>query len=336
MIKADSLSLWLKIKIPIGSDYTYDYKRINKIAYGIHPSQTIIPYHSGLYPRINIMPGADPKLIKDMFKYGFLNLVYVSDDCKEIKKLLAKVVEAATNLKMISQTKDIDFIKILTACPEYCGSRWYPAQHMIQVGISSKKVSPTVDLDQVYNDYDPKLFEPKALTSKRVIGMKVLYESLERMSKEKIWLHEATKEHLIFSMSRKENILPRQAILKKKKGIYENLVESSLPTHHEVCKVLKHQLSCGYCYEGSKGDFSGEDMSPDEDLIIGMRWGPLQKIKDAIQKASIIQKEKTHQIKVVCQHEKRTTSAFNDEDGGSPYQKEIENLPQESNMCYVT
>ena len=49
---------------------------------------------------------------------------------------------------------------------------------MIQVGISSKKVSSTVDLDQVYNDYDPELFEPKALTSKRAIGMKVLYESL--------------------------------------------------------------------------------------------------------------------------------------------------------------
>ena len=91
--------------------------------------------------------------------------------------------------------------------------------------------------------------------------MKVLYESLERISKEEIWLHEATKEHIIFSMSRIENILARQAILKKKKGIYKNLVESSLPTHYEVC---------GYCYERSKGDSSGEDMSLDEDMIIGM------------------------------------------------------------------
>ena len=141
---------------------------------------------------------------------------------------------------------------------------------MIQVRISSRKVSPTVDLDQVYNDYDPELFEPKALTSKRAIGMKVLFESFKRISKEEIWLHEATKEHLFFSMSRKENILARHAILKKKKGIYENLVESSLPTHHEVCKVLKHLSSCGYCYEGLKEDYSREDMSLDEDMIIGM------------------------------------------------------------------
>lgn len=39
---------------------------------------------------------------------------------------------------------------------------------MIQVGISSKRVNPTIDLDQVYNDYNPKLFELKALSCKRV------------------------------------------------------------------------------------------------------------------------------------------------------------------------
>ena len=31
------------VKIPLGSDYTYNYKRIGKIAYGIRSSQTIIP-----------------------------------------------------------------------------------------------------------------------------------------------------------------------------------------------------------------------------------------------------------------------------------------------------
>ena len=50
--------------------------------------------------------------------------------------------------------------------------------------------------------------------------MKVLYKSLKKISKEKIWLHEATKEHIIFSMSRKESILARHGIFKKKKNIY--------------------------------------------------------------------------------------------------------------------
>ena len=178
-----------------------------------------------------------------MFEYGFLNLVYVSDDCREIKELPTKVAEGINDLKRMSKTKEMIFVKILTACPEYYGNKWYPAQHLIQVGISSRKVSPTIDLHQVYNDYDPELFEPKALTSERAIEMKVLYESFERINKEKVWLHEATKEHIIFFMSRKENILARQTILKKKKGIFENLVESTLLTHHEICKVLKYQSS---------------------------------------------------------------------------------------------
>ena len=44
------------------------------------------------------MPRADPKLIKDMFEYGFLNIVYVSDDCKKIKDLLEKITEADNDL----------------------------------------------------------------------------------------------------------------------------------------------------------------------------------------------------------------------------------------------
>lgn len=55
------------------------------------------------------------------------------------------------------------------------------------------------------------------------------------------------------NISKKENILAKQAILKKKKAIYENLVESSLLTHHRICKVLKH---CGFCYKKSKEEFS--------------------------------------------------------------------------------
>lgn len=41
------------------------------------------------------------------------------------------------------------FSKILTTCPEYCDNKWNPAQHMIQVGINSKKISLTIDLNQI-------------------------------------------------------------------------------------------------------------------------------------------------------------------------------------------
>ena len=55
---------------------------------------------------------------------------------------------------------------------------------MIQVRINNKRVNKTIDLNRVYNDYDPKLFEPKALTRKWAIGMRVLYKQLEWISKE--------------------------------------------------------------------------------------------------------------------------------------------------------
>ena len=55
---------------------------------------------------------------------------------------------------------------------------------MIQVRINNKRVNQTIDLNRVYNDYNLELFEPKALTSKWAIEMKVLYKQLEQISKE--------------------------------------------------------------------------------------------------------------------------------------------------------
>lgn len=57
--------------------------------------------------------------------------------------------------------------------------------------------------------------------------MKVFCKQLERISKEKVWLPQVMLEHKIFSLSRKESILARQAMFKNKNVTYENLVESS-------------------------------------------------------------------------------------------------------------
>lgn len=42
-------------------------------------------------------------------------------------------------------------------------------------------------------------------------------------------------------------------------------------THHETCKVLKHQSDHGFRYKRSKDGSNEEDMSLDEDLIINMQ-----------------------------------------------------------------
>lgn len=98
---------------------------------------------------------------------------------------------------------------------------------MIQVGISSDMINPTIDLNQVYNDYDFGLFKLKLLTSNWAIEMKILYEQLERISKEKVCLHQVTSEYIVFFISRKKIFLLNKAM-------YETLAESSVPTHHKI------------------------------------------------------------------------------------------------------
>lgn len=44
-------------------------------------------------------------------------------------------------------------------------------------------------------------------------------------------------------------MIAHQAILKKRKVIYESLMKSNQETHHEVCKVLKQNMNYGFCYK---------------------------------------------------------------------------------------
>lgn len=145
----------LRIKIPLESDYVYDYKRTGKIVYEIRLNQVVILDNSGLYLRINLVLRADLKMIKDMFEYSFFNLLQVNNDCRELEEHLEKIKKASNDLKRIingnnkAKTKEMIFSKILNTCPEYCDNKWYPAQHMIQVDINSKKISLTIDLNQI-------------------------------------------------------------------------------------------------------------------------------------------------------------------------------------------
>lgn len=82
-----------------------------------------------------------------MYEYGLLNLVYVNNNCKELEELPRKTKDVVNDLKRISKTKEIIFIRFFIICPKYYDNKWYPAQHMIKIGFSSKKVSPTIYLN---------------------------------------------------------------------------------------------------------------------------------------------------------------------------------------------
>lgn len=116
------------VKILLASNYAYDYKRIGKIAYKIHPSKAVIPYHSRLYPRINFILGANPKFdLKNMFEYSFLNIIYVNNDCRKFEEFSEKIKESINDLKIIFKTKEIIFIKVLATCLKYYDNKWYLA-----------------------------------------------------------------------------------------------------------------------------------------------------------------------------------------------------------------
>lgn len=66
-----------------------------------------------------------------MFEYGFINLIYVSENCWEPELVLKTIIEAIISLKKVTKTKESIYVKFLTTCPVYYNNKWYPAMHMI-------------------------------------------------------------------------------------------------------------------------------------------------------------------------------------------------------------
>lgn len=66
-----------------------------------------------------------------MFEYGFINLIYVSENCWELELVLKTIIEAIISLKKVTKTKKSIYAKFLTTCPVYYNNKWYPAMHMI-------------------------------------------------------------------------------------------------------------------------------------------------------------------------------------------------------------
>lgn len=101
--------------------------------------------------------------------------------------------------------------------------------------------------------------------------MKVLCEQLERIRKERVWLSPChTRIYYLFLKHERKIDCPHGHLGKEKK-LFIKLVEFRQETHHETCKVLKHQSDHGFHYKRSKDGSNEEDMSLDEDLIINMQ-----------------------------------------------------------------
>ncbi|GLU21399.1 hypothetical protein SLE2022_375410 [Rubroshorea leprosula] len=71
----------------MSEEYLQDYRGVCRMAYLMRPTENRHPIHERIYPRINFMQGANPKAIKELFNYCFVNCIYLSKNNEEVSKL---------------------------------------------------------------------------------------------------------------------------------------------------------------------------------------------------------------------------------------------------------
>ncbi|CAK9173969.1 unnamed protein product [Ilex paraguariensis] len=251
-------------KIRSEADYDFEYKRMGKIFYELKTSELIFPDHTGLYPTINVLQGCDPMLVFNLFKYGFLNQVYLSPSLDEIKYFPKNIKVAASELQQATSSTEPLFVNVRSACPEYEGNKWHPLIYIARIGVSTKDYKVTMPKVQIFKDYQDEIFSPKEISIKRSLGLKVLYEHLEKLMKQNIWVVQATTVDLVYTSCRKEtNLINKQRIEQIRKHIFLNLIGGSTRTHKELCRVLKHNSSCEYCTKGKEVIAESEDDKSD-------------------------------------------------------------------------
>ncbi|GLT27501.1 hypothetical protein SLA2020_024920 [Shorea laevis] len=87
-------------KMTMSKEYLQEYHRVCKMAYSMRSTQNCHPIHEGIYPRINFMQGANPKAIKELFSYDFVNYIYFSKDNEEVSKLLEVIRQGVKDFKI--------------------------------------------------------------------------------------------------------------------------------------------------------------------------------------------------------------------------------------------
>ncbi|CAK9184924.1 unnamed protein product [Ilex paraguariensis] len=219
-------------KIRSEADYDFEYKKMGKIFYELKTSELIFPDHTGLYQGL-------------MFSRDAIQF-------------------AASELQQATSSTEPLFVNVRSACPEYEGNKWHPLIYIARIGVSTKDYKVTMPKVQIFKDYQDEIFSPKEISIKRSLGLKVLYEHLEKLMKQNIWVVQATTVDLVYTSCRKEtNLINKQRIEQIRKHIFLNLIGGSTRTHKELCRVLKHNSSCEYCTKGKEVIAESEDDKSD-------------------------------------------------------------------------
>ncbi|GLT39426.1 hypothetical protein SLA2020_136180 [Shorea laevis] len=187
-------------KMTMSEEYLQDYHRICRMAYSMRPIENCHPIHEGIYPKINFMQGANPKAIKELFNYGFVNCIYLSKNNEEVSELPKIIRQGVKDFKTDTKAQGVVFVKIYFVALEWEKSQYFPNHHIVQIGIQSKKVKVEANEDQIFQDFEESLCGIEFIQERRALGFKVLLQTFDRMIKmRKTWTYGFSKEILVVS-----------------------------------------------------------------------------------------------------------------------------------------
>jgi hypothetical protein len=179
------------------------------------------------------MRGADPKFIKIIFDMGAANVIYLSPGAEELNELpvIRKCVMEYRQNSPVVKKDTLLFVKIFSASPDWEGNKFNPALHLGQIGFCSF----------------PMIVDEKFVSKRRMLGMKFLISTLQRMAAAReTWIHHHKIPYFVVSSGRKGSDTAVPYLQKLEKDIFLNKIPSGKRTALMLCEALKHGEDCHY------------------------------------------------------------------------------------------
>ncbi|KAL2542808.1 Uncharacterized protein Adt_03786 [Abeliophyllum distichum] len=160
-------------EIPLSSKEE-EYKNFAKVIYEIkfNDSYFISPGEH-IYPRVIMMKGADPLMVKMSADYGFLDLIYLDRTLKEIERF-DEILKS--EISKYAQGGSI-YLKFYTISPEVEDGIFYPAEHIITIG----HVGRNFTMDVGENDKPVPKITKTWIKNCRILRYKVLYNMAKNL-----------------------------------------------------------------------------------------------------------------------------------------------------------
>ncbi|KAL2526714.1 Uncharacterized protein Adt_11768 [Abeliophyllum distichum] len=154
------------------------YKNFAKVIYEIkfNDSYFISP-EEHIYPRVIMMKGANPLMVKMSADYGFLDLIYLDRTLKEIERF-DDILKS--EISKYAQGASI-YLKFYTISPEVEDGIFYPTEHIITIG----HVGRNFTMDVVENDKPVQKITKTWIKNRQILGYKVLYNMAKNLYEKK-------------------------------------------------------------------------------------------------------------------------------------------------------